>query len=137
MSKKRRINAAIAIIEHNGQILICQRHQRDSFGGLWEFPGGKREAGESWEACVRREIHEEVGVTIRDLTTFGWMRHEFPDGVVTFKVFRCALAEGEPQALDAQEVRWIHPTELPHYQFPPANQELLARLASVCQRRLI
>ena len=131
------IHAAIAVIERDGHILICQRQPHDSFGGLWEFPGGKREQGETWEVCLHRELLEEVGVTVRNVTPFGWMRHQFRDGLVVFKIFRCALAVGEPKALEAQQVKWIRPSELSDYQFPPANKGMLARLSGTNQRRMV
>ena len=123
------LHAAVAVIERGGKILICQRRHDDSFGGLWEFPGGKRELRESWEACVQREVLEEVGVTLRRLKPYGWMRQAFADGTVIFKVFHCGIEAGEPQPLDSQAVRWVNPSELPRYQFPPANKAMIARLA--------
>ena len=132
----RTIRAAIAVIERRGKTLICQRYHHDSFGGLWEFPGGKREAGESWEACLRREVREELGVAVRNLQACGWMRHAFTDGVVLFKVFRCAVAKGRPRPLDARAMRWVTPEQLTRYRFPPANRRLIERLAE-CRRRRI
>ncbi|MBI4597827.1 MAG: (deoxy)nucleoside triphosphate pyrophosphohydrolase [Candidatus Omnitrophica bacterium] len=129
MRRKRRIHAAVAVITRRGRILICQRHHRDSFGGLWEFPGGKREPRESWEACLRRELFEEIGVAVRGIRTYGWMRHEFHDGIVVFKVFRCLIAAGRPRPLDARALRWVAPRQLLRYEFPPANRRLVARLA--------
>ena len=126
---RRRIHAAVAVIERRGRILICRRRADDSFGGCWEFPGGKRESGESWEACLRREVREELGVAVRALKPYGWMRHEFPDGTVSFRVFRCAIARGRPRALGAQALRWVLAGELKRYRFPPANRRILARLA--------
>ena len=125
---RKRIHAAVAVIERHGRILICRRHNHDSFGGCWEFPGGKRETGESWEACLRREVREELGVSVRALTPYGWMRHEFPDGTVLCRVFRCAIARGRPRALGAQELRWVSAASLRRYRFPPANRPLLDRL---------
>ena len=126
---KRRLHAAIAVIERRGRMLICQRRAEDSFGGCWEFPGGQREAGESWEACLRRELREELGVSVRAIRPYSRMHHEFPDGTVFFRVFRCALARGRPRPLDAQALRWIQARELGRYQFPPANRALIARLS--------
>ncbi len=126
---RRHIHAAVAVIERRGRVLICQRHAHDSFGGLWEFPGGKREAGETWEACLRRELREELGVSVRAIRAYDWMRHEFQDGTVSFRVFRCTIARGIPRPLDAQALRWVMPSALPQYQFPPANQSLIYRLA--------
>lgn len=127
---QRRLHAAVAVIERRGRLLICRRREGDSFGGCWEFPGGKREPGESWEACLRREVREELGVSVRALRPYGWMRHAFPDGTVSFRVFRCAIARGRPRPLGAQALRWVSAAELSRYRFPPANRRLLARLAS-------
>ena len=129
VKRKRRLHAAVAIIERRGRILICQRHDHDSFGGCWEFPGGKREPGESWEACLRRELHEELGVSVRAIRHYGWMHHEFTDGIVAFRVFRCTLARGRPRPLDAQAIRWVRAEALVRHRFPPANRTLVDRLA--------
>ena len=121
--------AAVAVIKRRGRFLICQRHAGGFFGGCWEFPGGKRERGESWEACVRRELQEELGVSARVLRPFGGMRYRYTGGVVLFKVFRCAIARGVPRPLDAQALRWVTSKQLASYRFPPANRRLIARLS--------
>ena len=120
--------AAIAVIKRRGRFLICRRHAGGFFGGYWEFPGGKREPGESWEACVRRELQEELGVAARVLKPFAGMRYRYTGGVVLFKVFRCAIARGVPRPLDAQALRWVTSKQLASYRFPPANRRLIARL---------
>ena len=125
----RTIDAAIAVIERRGRYLICQRRHDDSLGGYWEFPGGKRETGESWEACLRRELREELGVAVRGITSYGRMRYRYPDGVVCFRIFRCVIARGRPKPLDARALRWIALGELPQYRFPPANGPLVRRLS--------
>ena len=127
----RQLHAAIGLIEHRARYLICQRRSGDSFGGYWEFPGGKRESGESWEACLRRELREELGIAVRILKACGSMRHEFADGVVSFRVFRCAIARGRPRPLAARALRWVKPDQLTRYRFPPANRRLIASLAGV------
>ena len=124
-----RLYAAVAIIERRGRVLICQRHNHDSFGGCWEFPGGKREPGESWELCLRRELREELGIAVRSITPCGRMRHEFDDGTVLFRVFRCVIARGTPRPLDAQALQWVARNELKQYQFPPANRLLIEKLS--------
>lgn len=125
----RTIHAAIAVIERRGRFLICRRRHDDSLGGYWEFPGGKREAGETWEACVRRELREELGVAIRAISVYGRMRYRYPDGIVSFRIFRCAIARGRPKPLDAQALRWIPLQHLTRYRFPPANRPLVKRLS--------
>lgn len=127
---RRRVHAAVALIERKGRILLCRRHAHDTFGGLWEFPGGKRESRETWEQCLRRELREELGVAVRAIRFYGRMRQEFPDGIVLFRVFRCAIARGKPKPLDAQSLRWVSRSRLHRYQFPPANHAIIARLCS-------
>ena len=125
----RIIHAAIAVIERRGRYLICQRRHDDSLGGYWEFPGGKRETGETWETCLRRELREELGVAVRAIRVYGRMRYRYPDGIVSFRIFRCAIARGRPRPLDAQALRWISLARLGRYRFPPANRPLVKRLS--------
>lgn len=133
-SRRRRLHAAVAVIERQGRVLICRRRANDSFGGCWEFPGGKRERGESWEACLRRELREELGIAITAIQPYGRMQHQFVDGTVFFRVFRCAIARGRPKPLDAQALRWVGASRLSRYRFPPANRGLLKRLTSELKR---
>ena len=135
--RRRRIYAAVAVIERRGRILICQRHVRDSFGAYWEFPGGKRESGESWKTCLRRELREELGIAVRSITPYGRMRHEFEDGTVSFRVFRCAIARGKPRPLDAQALQWVARGDLKKYRFPPANRVLIEKLSRQALRGII
>ena len=123
-----RVHAALALIERGGRYLICRRHPHDLLGGYWEFPGGKRQPGESWEACLRREVREELGITIRSVQPFLTLRHRYRSRAVVFKVFRCAIAHGTPRPLAAQALRWVPARGLRRYRFPPANRLLLQRL---------
>jgi len=128
--RPRRVHAALAVIERRGSYLICRRKPGGHLGGYWEFPGGKREPGESWEACLRRELREELGVGLRSIRPYGTMRYRYADRTVFFRAFRCAIASGKPRPLDAQALRWVRPNRLRRYRFPPANQPLLERLWS-------
>lgn len=131
MAKKRRqghVDAAIAVIERRGRLLICQRRAGDRFGGYWEFPGGKREPDESWTQCLRRELREELGIGVKAVEPFGRMRSRSASGPIQFKVYRCAIANGTPRPLEAVALRWVSPAELTDYDFPPANQQLISRL---------
>ncbi len=120
--------AALAVIERRGRYLICQRPPDKFLGGYWEFPGGKRESGESWEACLRRELREELGVEVKAVRAFGSIRYRYRRGAIRFKVYRCAIARGRPRPLDAAALRWVSPARLADYRFPPANRPLIARL---------
>ena len=125
------VHAAIAVIKRRGRYLICQRRSRDYLGGYWEFPGGKRETGESWEACLRRELREELGVIVSRVTPYGNTRYRYEDRTVIFRIFRCVIASGRPRPLDAQTLRWVSPGGLRRYRFPPANTRLVAQLSAV------
>jgi len=125
----RTIQAAIGLIERgDGRYLICQRRAGGFLGGFWEFPGGKREPGESWQVCLRRELREELGVSVRALKPCGAMRYRYGARTVVFKVFRCVIARGRPQPKDAQRLRWVRADQLRRYRFPPANRRLIAAL---------
>ncbi len=126
---------ALALIKREGKYLICQRRAGKILGGYWEFPGGKCEAGESWDACLHRELREELGVTVKSVRYVTQMRYRYPKGWLSFRVFRCGIAGGRPQPLAAQTLRWVSPTALTHYRFPPANIRLIMQLTS-CSRKL-
>ena len=97
-------------------------------GGLWEFPGGKREPGETFEQCLVREIHEELGVEISVGELFEEMTHIYPDKPVHLKFFSCRLLHGEPQPLGCAALKWIGESELNDYKFPDADAKLLLKL---------
>jgi mutator protein MutT len=117
-----------AVIERAGRILITRRPPTLHMGGLWEFPGGKQQQGESAREALEREIREELGagVTVGPLLeTVDWT---YPEKQVRLSFFRCAI-EGEPRALEGQEIAWVAPPDLPRYEFPPADAALVARLS--------
>jgi mutator protein MutT len=122
---------AAAIIERNGRYLIAQRRRESMHGGEWEFPGGKREAGETLEECLRREVREELGVDVAVKELEQVIRHVSDYGWVELHFFRCALTKGEPDTLGCQALRWVLPAELTGYAFPPANRLLIEALSRV------
>ena len=122
------VRVAIAVIERRGRYLICQRRADDHLGGYWEFPGGKKESGESWETCLRRELREELDVAVGDLRPFGRIHHRYADRQISFRIYRCQLTRGRPKPLGAQAVRWVAATQLSRYRFPPADRSLIDRL---------
>jgi 8-oxo-dGTP diphosphatase len=124
------VEVSAALIFHGGKLLIAQRHARDHLGGLWEFPGGKREAGETFEQCLAREIREELGVTISVGELFEEVAHAYPEKSVHLKFFRCQLLSGEPQPLGCAAFKWVGQTELKDYEFPAADAQLLQKLKS-------
>ncbi len=130
MSERRRIEVSAGVVERDGQILIAQRRPGDHLGLYWEFPGGKREAAESWEDCLRRELLEELGVEVIVGAWLDAVTHEYEDRDVQLRFFRCRIAHGTPASLDCHDIRWVEPRALAHFQFPEADAELVRRLAA-------
>jgi 8-oxo-dGTP diphosphatase len=123
------VEVAAALVERDGRILLARRPAGKHLAGLWEFPGGKREPGEGFEACLVRELREELGVEVEVGEEVRRVRHAYPDRVVEIRFFRCRLAAGEPRPLEAAEVAWVPRGELPRYAFPPADEEMVGELA--------
>jgi mutator protein MutT len=117
-----------AVIEQNGRFLVTRRPRGTHLEGYWEFPGGKCDPGEALDACLRREILEELDSDVRVGDEIHAVSHAYPDRVVTLHFFRCALV-GEPRPLVGQEMRWIGRDELRTLAFPPADAELIEMLA--------
>ncbi len=124
------IQVAAAIIEKDGRYLITQRKEDDHLGGLWEFPGGKKEAGETLEACLRREITEELACHIEIETLWKTVRHAYPDRTVELSFYLCRLTDGEIKSRGCQAYRWVWPHELDGFTFPPADLEIVQELAT-------
>ncbi len=119
---------AALIQDQAGRYLITRRPQGTHLAGLWEFPGGKRERGESLEACLRRELAEELSAAFAVGEPAGTVRWEYPDRTVVVHFYRCRLESGTIEPREAQEMAWVEPERLEEYAFPPADRELLARL---------
>jgi mutator protein MutT len=124
----KRIEVSAALIFREGRLLVTQRHAKSHLGGLWEFPGGKREADETFEQCLIREIREELGVEISVGELFAEISHDYSEKSVHLKFFLCKLRSGEPQPLDCAAVKWIEKPELAAHEFPAADARLLEKL---------
>jgi mutator protein MutT len=122
------IEVAAGLVFRDGQLLITQRRPEDHLGGLWEFPGGKREAAETFEQCLRRELQEELGVEVEVGALLDEISHSYPEKSVHLKFYRCTLLSGEPQPLDCHAVAWVTQPQLRDYEFPAADVQLLAML---------
>lgn len=96
--------------------------------GLWEFPGGKLEPGESFEACLARELKEELGIGVAVGAELEEITHDYPGKRVRLKFFKCGLAAGWPEPLGCQALAWVSAGELRAYPFPAADARLLERL---------
>jgi 8-oxo-dGTP diphosphatase len=125
---ERRLVVAAVIRRHDGRYLLARRPPGRAMAGLWEFPGGAVEDGETAEAALARELHEELGVTvvIGAPLTFAWHRDANREVLLLF--YRAALGPGEPHGREGQEVRWVTPSELAALPTPPADAELIRRL---------
>ena len=122
------LQVAAALIARDGRYLICRRRPGAHLGGLWEFPGGKREGGESLEDCLVREIREELGVDVSAPVLHAVLTHAYPERRVELHFFRCAIMRGEPECLGCAELRWVAPRDLHGYEFPPADRSVIQRL---------
>ncbi len=116
-----------AVVERQGCFLLTRRPRGAHLEGCWEFPGGKCEPGESHEACLRREIMEELDTPIRVLAKIFDVTHAYPERVVELHFFRCDLT-GEPRPVLGQEMRWVARRDLQSLEFPPADRELIKML---------
>lgn len=129
-------DVSAALIFRDGKLLITQRHPQAHLGGLWEFPGGKREPDETFEQCLVREIREELGVKISVGELFESVTHAYPEKTVHLKFFVCQLLSGEPRPLGCQAVKWVGKSELPNYEFPAADAKLLEKLRHALEFKL-
>ena len=125
---RKSIEVSAALIFQNGRLLITQRHAKAHLGGLWEFPGGKREQNETFEQCLVRELREELGIEVEVGELFGEISHAYAEKYVHLKFFTCKLVSGEPRALDCAAFKWVDKTELAGFEFPAADAELLDKL---------
>ncbi|HTX91396.1 MAG TPA: A/G-specific adenine glycosylase [Anaerolineales bacterium] len=119
-----------AVIRRDGKVLLAKRPAKGLLGGLWEFPGGKVEEGESLEACLKREILEELGATIRVVEPFGVYEHAYTHFRITLHAFLCELAEGEPRALQADELAWVAPEGFAGYPMGKVDRLIARRIGS-------
>ena len=117
-----------ALIWQGNKFMICQRPAHKARGLLWEFVGGKVESGETKEQALIRECQEEVAVTLSVGDVFMDVVHEYPDLTVHLTLFNATIAEGESQMLEHNDIKWITPSEIPNYDFCPADEEILNKL---------
>jgi A/G-specific adenine glycosylase len=119
----------VAVVwNEQGQVLIDRRPQQGLLGGLWEFPGGKIEPGETVEACICRELREELEIEVEVGDRLITIDHTYTHFKVTLNVFHCLHLSGQPQPLECDEIRWVEVDELEQFPFPKANGEIIDAL---------
>lgn len=122
----------VAVVwNEQGQILIDRRPQKGLLGGLWEFPGGKIEPGETVEACIRRELQEELAIDVEVGDRLMTIDHTYTHFKVTLNVFHCRHTGGEPQPIECDEIRWVKVSELEQFPFPKANSQIIDALKAL------
>ena len=124
---------AAAVIRSNGKVFIAQRPDKGLLGGLWEFPGGKIEPDESLDACLKREICEELNVDIEVGAPVGVYQHAFTHFKVTLHAFECLLIKGTPQANEHNDLRWVKPAELGNFPMGKIDRQI-AKALSKCRK---
>ena len=123
----KRVHVAAAVIrDASGKILIARRADTQHQGGLWEFPGGKVEAGEAVNAALARELQEELGIAVQAARPLIKVQHDYPDKQVLLDVWEVSAFSGEPHGVEGQPLAWVSPRELTDYEFPAANQPIVA-----------
>lgn len=123
----KRVHVAAAVIRANdGRILIARRADNQHQGGLWEFPGGKVEAGEAVEIALARELQEELGIVVTQARPLIKVRHDYPDKQVLLDVWEVNGFTDEPHGAEGQPLAWVSARELAQYEFPAANQPIVA-----------
>lgn len=119
------IHVAVGLLLRSDQVLIALRPKDSHQGGLWEFPGGKVELGESVEAALSRELKEELGVDIHSANPAMKISHDYCDKTVLLDVWSVEDFSGEPCGIEGQPVKWVSRASLQNYQFPEANKPIV------------
>jgi len=122
--------AAVALVDTDGRVLIAQRPEGKQLAGLWEFPGGKVEPGETPEQCLIRELKEELDIEVTEacLAPFVFTSHAYDSFHLMMPLWLCRRWKGQVKALEHQAVAWVKPVRLGDYRMPPADEPLVAWL---------
>ena len=122
------VEVVAALIWKDNKFMICQRPANKARALLWEFVGGKVESGETKEQALVRECKEELNILLSVGDVFMDVVHEYPDLTVHLTSFNATIEEGEPQKLEHNDIQWIMPSEIPNYEFCPADEEILKEI---------
>ncbi len=121
---------AVALVDADGRILLSQRPEGKSLAGLWEFPGGKLEAGERPEAALIRELNEELGIEVEEpcLAPLSFASHAYEDFHLLMPLYICRRWAGVATGREGQVLKWVRPKDLRAYPMPPADEPLIPAL---------
>jgi 8-oxo-dGTP diphosphatase len=121
---------AAALFDEDNRVLIAQRPEGKQLAGLWEFPGGKVDAGERPEVSLIRELHEELGIIVKEacLAPLTFASYAYPDFHLLMPLYVCRRWEGTVQSREKQGLKWVRPNELRQYPMPPADEPLIPAL---------
>lgn len=124
---------AVALVDADGRVLLAQRPEGKSMAGLWEFPGGKVHEGETPEAALIRELHEELGIDVKEscLAPFTFASHGYEKFHLLMPLYVCRRWEGQVSPREGQQLAWVRPTRLADYPMPPADKPLIAMLCDL------
>ena len=125
------VDVVAAMIWEKDKFLICQRPATKARGLLWEFVGGKVEAGESFQEALKRECMEELAIQVDVHDQFMQVVHEYPDILIRLTLFHCTISKGVPQTLEHNDIRWIHPSQIDNFTFCPADTDILSRIKRI------
>ncbi len=122
--------SAVAMVDRDGRVLLAQRPPGKAMAGLWEFPGGKIDCGETPEQALKRELREELGIETWEscLAPLTFASHSYPDFHLLMPLFVCRKWQGHPTARENQSLAWVRPARLTEYPMPPADVPLVAML---------
>jgi 8-oxo-dGTP diphosphatase len=122
--------AAVVLIDADGRVLLAERPEGKSMAGLWEFPGGKVQPGETPEAALIRELDEELGIGVHEscLAPFTFASHAYPEFHLLMPLYVCRKWTGIAASREGQRLKWVYPAQLPDYPMPPADKPLIAML---------
>jgi len=116
------------LVFHRSKLLITQRPAGTHLAGMWEFPGGKQDPGETLPECLARELREELGIEVEVHELLEECVHSYPEKTVKLHFFRCSLKQGEPRAIECSNFAWVTAEDLDRYAFPPPDHSLLEAL---------
>ena len=136
LTRKKPVDVVAALIWEKDKFLICQRPADKKRGLLWEFVGGKVESGETKQQALMRECAEELAINVQVGDVFMEVLHDYPDMLIRLTLFHCTIPNGFPQALEHNDIQWIHPSQIDDYDFCPADTDILKKIKKVYEKRM-